>query len=53
MTLEKAQKIVASVGSGERNFVYSEWDRDEAICTVLVEVQKELDYQANKIKEML
>ena len=53
MKLERAQKIVESVANEERNYIYGEWDRAEAICTILIEVQKKLDYVADKIKEIL
>lgn len=42
MKLDRAQKIVESMAKEERNFAYGEWDRAEAICTVLVEIQMEL-----------
>ena len=42
MKLEKAQKIVESLANEERNFIYGDWDRDEAICVVLVEIQRKL-----------
>lgn len=42
MKLERAQKIVESLAKEERNFAYGEWDRDEAICVVLVEMQRKL-----------
>lgn len=42
MKLDRAQKIIESVAKEERNFAYGDWDRDEAICTVLVEIQKKL-----------
>ena len=42
MKLEKAQKIVESVANEERNYIYGEWDRDEAMCAVLVEIQRKL-----------
>jgi hypothetical protein len=40
--LEKAQKIVESVASEERNFAYGDWDRDEAICVLLLDLQRKL-----------
>ena len=43
MKLERAQKIVESIAKEERNFAYGDWDRAEAICTVLVEIQRKLE----------
>ena len=53
MKLEKAQKIVESVANEERNFRYGEWERAEAICAVLVEMQKRLAVVAYSAAKLL